>query len=49
MSDITNQVIISLDFLNAHNDSIDLHEKSVNIQGLQVKAEVFKAEIIQSV
>lgn len=44
VADITDQVIIGLDFLRAHNALIDLHDKSVNIQGMQVKSEVLKAE-----
>lgn len=38
VADIADQVIIGLDFLSAHNALIDLHDKSVNIQGIQVKA-----------
>lgn len=37
-------MIIGLDFLSANNALIDLHDKSINIQGIQVKAEVLKAE-----
>lgn len=44
VADITDQVIVGLDFLSAHNALIDLHDQSVNIQGIQVKAEVLKAE-----
>lgn len=44
MADLTDQVIIGLDFLSANNALIDLHDKSINIQGIQVKAEVLKAE-----
>lgn len=40
MADITDQVIIGLNFLSAHNALVDLHEKSPTIQGIQVKAEV---------
>lgn len=43
VADITDQVIIGLDFLSAHNALID-HDQSVNIQGIQAKAEVLKAE-----
>lgn len=44
VADITDQVIIGLDILSADNALIDLHDKSVNIQGIQVKAEVLTAE-----
>lgn len=44
MADITDQVIIGLDFLKANNAVIDLRDRNINIQGIQVKAEVLKAE-----
>lgn len=40
VADITDDVIIGLDFLSAHNALFDLQDKSVNLQGIQVKAEV---------
>ena len=41
--DITDQVIIGLDFLSANNALIDLNDQSINIQGIKLKAEVLKA------
>ena len=43
IADITDQVIIGLDFLSANNALIDLNAQSINIQGIQLKAEVLKA------
>lgn len=40
VADITDDVIIGLDFLSAHNALFDPQDKSVNLQGIQVKAEV---------
>ena len=44
VAEITDPVIIGLDFLSTNKALTDLSEQSINIQGMEIKAEVRKAD-----